>query len=282
MALAATVLSGLLLAIWLALPFHDASSSASTSMDWPVQAPDYAALAARIPVSHPVKIHHYPIFNYSVVRGGVHSSEELRAAIAHDRVVAEHFARFQYQHARLVRLQRPALVYLSYRMNGKIFWTGAPHRLNAGEELITDGTIAARTQCGNQVSSRKQLAVSPEEPPAEALEQVEPPPLLPPTQTVPVLYKEALLTRPQAPPLYGPSLDPLLPLVGAPLPSGTGPGHEAGCEPEWKEKQEAKLGIDDDESKEITCQPHHHKPPAAVPEPGTLLLMASGLGGVYA
>ncbi|MBV9483454.1 MAG: PEP-CTERM sorting domain-containing protein, partial [Acidobacteria bacterium] len=49
-----------------------------------------------------------------------------------------------------------------------------------------------------------------------------------------------------------------------------------------KEKQEAKLGIDDDESKEITCQPHHHKPPAAVPEPGTLLLMASGLGGVYA
>ncbi len=280
---AASVLLGMLLVGWLVFPRSrsypspvvlDNDSAASP-------APDYAALAARIPVRHSAKIHHYPIFNYSVVRGGVHSVEELRQAIAHDRAVAQHYAKFQYDHARLVRLQKPALVYLSYRMNGKIYWTRTRHRLNEGEELITDGTIAARTKCANQISSRKQLAVSPEEPPAAALEQVEPPPLLPPAESkYPVLYKEALLTPGPAAPWVGPSLGPVFPLAVAPLPSGIR-GLKPVCETEWQEKHEAKLGIDDDESKEVHCPPHHRKPPAAVPEPGTWLLMGSGVVGIY-
>jgi hypothetical protein len=214
-----------------------------------------------------------------VVRGGVHSVEELRQAIAHDHAVAEHYARFQLQRARLVRLNQPALVYLSYRMNGKIFWTRTRHRLTPGEELITDGTISARTKCANQVSARKQLAVSPEEPPAAALEEVEPPPLLPPAQTdFPALYKQALLTPgPSNTPWVGPALGPLFPNFGAPLPTPIAHPHKPVCESAWQEKQEARKGIVDDETKETDCKPRHRPPPATVPEPGTWLMMASGL-----
>jgi hypothetical protein len=278
------VFLGLVITGWVAYPRHHYSSISDVSdSSTPAQAPDYAAYAARIRVPRQVSIHHYPIYNYSVVRGGVHSVEELRQAIAHDRAVARHYAKFQYEHARLVRLQKPALVYLSYRMNDKIFWTKARHRLNPGEELITDGTIAARTKCANQVSARKQMAVSPEEPPAAALEQIDPPPLLPPAETkYPVLYKEALLTPGPGPnPWVGPRLGPAFPLGLPPLPHGIG-HHKPTCEPAWKEKQEAKMGIDDDESKEVHCKPRHRKPPAPVPEPGTIVLMASGLAAVYA
>jgi hypothetical protein len=275
------VLFGLSIAGWLIFPNRHHTYSESLASDWapvPDPKPDYAALAARIRVPKEVRIHHYPVFNYSVVRGGVHSGEELRQAIAHDHAVAEHYARFQFEHARLVRLNKPALVYLSYRMNDKIFWTKTRHRLTPGEELITDGTISARTKCANQVSARKQLAVSPEEPPAAALEQVEPPPLLPPAQTnFPVLYKEALLTPGPAPtPWVGPSWGPLIPIFGAPLPSGGGHHHRPICKSAAEDSREAKLGLPDDESKEIDCKPRH-RPPPAVPEPSTWLMIGTGL-----
>jgi len=283
----ATALLSLLIIGWLIFPSRHHSYPVSTASEWTpasAPAPDYAALAARIPVPKQRRIHHYPIFNYSVVRGGVYSVADLRQAIAHDRAVAEHYAKFQLEHARLVRLQKPALVYLSYRMNGKVFWTKARHRLTPGEELITDGTISARTKCANQVAARKQLAVSPEEPPAAAFEEVEPPPLLPPALTnFPVLYKEELLTPGPGPnPWAGPMLGPIYPMFGVPLPAGIGHHHKPVCESAAQEKQEAKLGVDDDESKETHCKPRHRPPPAAVPEPETWVLMGSGLALVGA
>lgn len=259
---------------------HSSSQSSDLSIPAPQPAPDFAKLAAEVRVPHTPKIHHYPIYNYSVVRGGVHSVEELRQAVKHDRQVAAHFAKFQYERAHLVRLQKPALVYLSYRMNDKIYWTQARHKLQPGEELLTDGNISARTKCANQVSTRKQLAVSPEEPPVALLEQVEPAPLLPPIDgKFPALYKTALLptsTPPPVPSLGGIGIGD--PYMGVPLPHGRKPV----CETEAQEKREEKLGIKDDESKEVHCPPRHHKPPAAVPEPGTFLLMGSGIAAIYA
>lgn len=286
MRIALSTLAFLVLATvgWLFLDRTHSYSPDQASVDWPTSSVAHHAI--RRPPARNLRVAdlpHYPIYNYSVVRGGVHSVEELRRAIAHDHAVAEHYAKFQYDHARLVRLRKPALVYLSYRMNDKIYWTRTPHRLNAGEELITDGTMAARTKCANQISAKKQLAVSDEEPPAAVLEQIDPGPLLPPVETrFPALYKTALVTPAGPTPWVGPPI-PLggLPIFAPPAPGG-GHGHGLVCEPEWKERQEDKLGIHDDESKEKPCPHRPHKPPAAVPEPGSILLTVSGLAIVFA
>jgi hypothetical protein len=223
-----------------------------------------------------------PIYNYSVIRGGVHSAGELREAVARDPAVAAHYAGFHYENARMIRLERRALVYLSYKMNEKIYWTKTKHPLNAGEELITDGTISARSKCANQISVKKQLAVSAAEPPAERLEEVEAPPIPPPAEVrFPTQYQTALLTppasEPSPEPWNGPPGGPgWIPIYPPPLPKGA-------CEPQWKENQEHRLGIDDDDdSKENICKKKHHKPPGPVPEPGTIILVSSGLAATYA
>src|SRR5229473_1868659 len=160
-----------------------------------------------------------PIYPYSVIPGGVQDPYELERASVRDRVVSQHFTGFDYQRARVVRLEEAKLVYLSYRMNNRVFWTKKKVRLARGEKLISDGKIVARTRCGNQVSEKAQKAISP-----------------------------------------------------------------GGCETAAEENHEKKLGIVDDEKKEKHCpssSPPPGPPPAPVPEPGTILLVSSGLAGVY-
>jgi hypothetical protein len=110
------------------------------------------------------------LYPYSVVPGGVHDTNELRDAIQRDRAVARHYAAFNLHKARIVELKSPRLVFLSYRLGDKIFWTRKQIKLKEGERLITDGNISARTRCANQVSVLPQTAVSTEEPLPEQLE----------------------------------------------------------------------------------------------------------------
>jgi len=104
------------------------------------------------------------VYPYSVVPGGVGSAEELRAAAAHDSVVAKHYSDFNYRRARMVEVKEPRKVYLSYRLHNKIYWTIQQASLHPGEKLLTDGTVTARARCGNQVSVLPQAGASPEEP----------------------------------------------------------------------------------------------------------------------
>src|SRR5438105_15898846 len=62
------------------------------------------------------------IYPYSVIPGGVQDSYELERASVRYRLVLQHFAGFDYQRARMVRLEEVKLVYLSYRMNNGVCW----------------------------------------------------------------------------------------------------------------------------------------------------------------
>ena len=245
------------------------------------------------PGQEPLKIKRpeHPVYNYSVVPGGVHSVAELRAVTERDQTVARHYAGFRYADARVVTLQKAALVYLSYRKNGKILWTSQPHKLKAGEKLITDGKITARTKCANRISVRKQLATAPEEPTAAELDQLDPMPMFPATEmSFPAAYHSALLSTPGGSTTGGTpgsafGVLPLFPPGGGGLAGGGGVG--GGCETPAQEKQEQDFGIKDDESKEKHCPSPPPtkpptKPPVPVPEPDTIVLLGTGLAAVYA
>ena len=88
------------------------------------------------------------------------SVAELRSAVAHDPVVAAHYAAFDLANARVFQVQEGRSVYVSYRRGDDVFWTSKKLRLAVGETLLTDGEHIARTRCGNQVSDEPRMPVS--------------------------------------------------------------------------------------------------------------------------
>jgi hypothetical protein len=225
-----------------------------------------------------------PVYPYSVVPGGVQDARELKWVAEHDPIVAAHYAGFDYQRARVVRLVLARTAYVSYRIGNRVYWTHRRITLHKGEKVITDGKITARARCGNRVEEVPQQATSASEPPAARFEA----PLLPGDGTAienpPVPFRSALLNRPNVP-----GFEPTLPLslyspfVGGnwvslgppPLPHGAlcapakkGKGTESVPEPSGKKK---KGGV---------CGSSGGGGGATVPEPGTWVLVASGLAAV--
>ena len=117
-----------------------------------------------------------PIYPYSVIPGGAAEVEELKQAIARDPVVAAHYAEFAIDNARVERLTRPRLAYVSYRIGNSVFWTRNRIALKSGETILTDGVRGARTRCGNQIADEPG-PVSPLEPPETVLDSPVQPPL---------------------------------------------------------------------------------------------------------
>jgi PEP-CTERM motif len=217
-----------------------------------------------------------PIYPYSVVRGGVEDARELKWVAEHDPVVAAHYAGFDYDRARVVRLALSQTVYLSYRIGNKVYWTRHRVALHKGEKLITDGKMTARTRCGNRVEAVPQQATSSSEPPAAKFEQPIGGGDGTAAQSPPVPFQSALMSRPGTPgigpqpplSLFSPfSGESWVPLAPPPLPvAGV-------CEPGKKGAGETGGGTG---KKKVTCGP-----PESVPEPGTWLLFATGLTGIY-
>jgi hypothetical protein len=225
-----------------------------------------------------------PAYPYSVVPGGVQDAKELKWVAEHDPVVGAHYAGFDYDHARVVRLTLARTVYLSYRIGNRVYWTRHRVTLHKGEKLITDGRITARTRCANRVEELPQHLVSPVEPPAVAFEQPTGTGMGTAMQSPGVPFQSALLSRPEVPglgaagplslydPFGGGSWTPISP---PPIPSGLcGPGKKKGevnsgcCVGEGGEGNKNKLG---------PCG----SGPGVVPEPATWILFASGLGLIY-
>jgi len=219
---------------------------------------DLALMAARSARPAKVLAPITDVYPYSVLPGGVKDPDDLRAAAARDYVVRRHYAHFDFSHAHLVRASEAREVYLSYRIRDTVFWTRRKIRLHLGELLLTDGNITARARCGNQISDTAKPEVSDEEPAEDVLDQpvaqLEPGPSFP---IRPLLAPPDLPTGEPIPPklLSGVFFFPYVP-VGVPIPSGRCP---AG-----------------DQVVDGHCLPKHQKPPV-VPEPSTMVLIASGL-----
>jgi len=237
-------------------------------------------LAARAFVS-PLANQRRVVYPYSVIPGGVRTPDDLRELSEHDPLIREHYAGFDYQHARIIELDQPRLMYVSYRMHGRVFWMRKPISLRKGERLITDGKMMARARCANRVSQSAQKGTSPEEPPAGAFET----PFLGSAGTVPfpnVVSSLAPHEFPgqgvEGPPGLLSSNTPLgggfPPLFPPPIPSGSCPPlKKTGSKTQVIEESPFKTA-----SKNNPCSPVN---PPPVPEPGTILLVTSGIVGIY-
>jgi hypothetical protein len=176
-----------------------------------------------------------------------------------------------------VRLVLARTVYLSYRIGGHVYWTRRRVTLHPGEKLITDGRKTARARCGNRVEEVPQQATSASEPPAWKFD--EPLPNFEGTamQEPAVPFQSALNRAPgQGSPLsaYNPFTGgSLIPLLPPPMPAVCALGMKGDKDPD---------GDSDDTGKKKKSRPcATGGPPAAVPEPGTWLMVASGLTGLY-
>src|SRR5271170_7794431 len=168
-ALAFLLLESLLVSV--ALPYNY-DGGHRTSADWNVsaaskQAPADSNWFAPNPELDKTDRILYP---YSVIPGGVRNSAELRNAVAHDDVVAQHYSDFDLRAVRLTRLKEARAVFVSYRVGSRIFWTKNRLNLPAGETVVTDGEHMARTRCGNRISEGPVSPVLNNEPSPEAMD----------------------------------------------------------------------------------------------------------------
>jgi hypothetical protein len=220
-----------------------------------------------------------PVYPYSIVPGGVKDARELKWAADHDPVVRAHYAGFDYDHARVVRLVLARTAYVSYRIGNRVYWTRHRITLKKGETVITDGKITARGRCGNRVEEMPQQATSSSEPPAAKFEQP-----MPVTGTAmstpPVPFESALNNRPGFPGLGpAPPLSLYDPLGGGPVTPIDPPQLPGVCGPGKK-----KNGAPITKNKKGTTQPCGGSGGGGggeVPEPSTWLLVGSGLALTY-
>jgi len=227
-------------------------------------------------------IENRPVYRYSVVPGGVRDVYELKKAAERDPVVAAHYAGFDYARAHIVRLVLARTAYISYRIGNKVYWTRHRVSLRKGETLITDGTMTARTRCANRVEEVPQQATSELEPPAAKFDQPVMPSLGTAFSVPPVPFESALLNRPQVPGL-GPApplslYDPLgggmgwVPIAPPPLPGVCGIG---------KKGKNGEPVVVTGKKKNVEPCSNGGGGSSEVPEPGTWLLMISGLALIY-
>jgi PEP-CTERM motif len=148
---------------------------ASLNPSWRTWQPLATAEPAVAPFWPPSSIllptgHLRTVYPYSVIAGGAQSGQELREAVAVDAVVAQHYADFDITKARRVTLEAPKLMYVSYRIGNKVFWTKHKLALRKGEAMLSDGHNMARTRCGNRVSVLPVRPNAPAEPTSSDLD----------------------------------------------------------------------------------------------------------------
>jgi hypothetical protein len=260
-----------------------ASSSAAPDPQ-AVEASRNAFLLTQQEALRQMEVKDRPVYPYSVIAGGVKDASELKWMADHDPVVRAHYAGFDYDHARVVRLALARTAYVSYRIGNKVYWTRHRISLHKGETLITDGRITARGRCGNRVEEVPQQASSESEPPAAKFEEPVQPSVGTAQEVPPVPFETSLLNRPPVPGL-GPApplsiYDPFTPGTWVPISPPPLPGV---CDPGKPKKGSGSTpAVEAAAAKNFTTKKKSGGNPCGgpggeVPEPGSWLLVASGL-----
>lgn len=202
------------------------------------------------------------LFPYSVIPGGVENAQELRNALEHDPIAAAHYAGFDVNQTHVVRLASDQKMYVSYRLNNRIYWTRKTLKLLKGEAVITDGRNIARTRCGNRLSETAQSPVAAKEP----LDMTLDPSPLPDLAEVRPIVLPMALPFPFASPVLTPgSGDIVPPAIFPPVGGGSSP-HNATTPP----------------TTPPTTPTTPPTPPIATPEPDSFVLSAAGISIVLA
>lgn len=207
-----------------------------------------------------------PLYRYSVVRGGVYNQPEVAAAVARDPVVREHYKGIVLSRLHAVTLHQPMLAYVSYRRGNQVNWTRKKMRIHAGEVVLTDGRNLIRGRCGNRLCEvpppLSSTASLPEEPPEIVFDTPEKAAVPPPPQLA------ELCCRPSAPI----ELEPAPPGGGIAVPPLTmGPLPQVPTGPIVPTSQNVPTSPNVPTLQNMPGMP-------AIPEPGTLLLVGSGVG----
>ncbi|HEX2966591.1 MAG TPA: PEP-CTERM sorting domain-containing protein [Syntrophorhabdaceae bacterium] len=82
-------------------------------------------------------------------KNSIRSIEDFRAAVNRDPALKIHYATFNWQNARIGRLEHAVMAYVYFKKDGQIFRKEKPIKLVAGDEYITDGDTRVRTHCCN-------------------------------------------------------------------------------------------------------------------------------------
>ncbi len=94
-------------------------------------------------------------------RHSVHSIDDFRRTVDGDPVLKAHFANFNWNNARLGRLENSTKAYVDYRKDDTIFRKKTPIVLPAGDQYITDGVLMIRTNCCNTYNPLNELDIDP-------------------------------------------------------------------------------------------------------------------------
>lgn len=251
-----------------------------------------------------------PVYRYSVIPGGVYSARELAHALNTDTVARAHHATVAIHRVHVETVAQPRQVYVSYRLDDRIYWTKNRVRLAPGESILTDGAVEIRARCGNGISTIPMTPTSDREP--VPVEEWDGPVDLPGSPSDVVLYPAPALRPPNFPwtldgpvpssldfpelgplPLFFPVISegpwtisestdvpalleelpqgPQLPYDGLPIPPVVGPNDGDPGD----DTSEGDAGNSDED-------PSPTPPPVSVPEPGALLMVGLGTAAVFA
>jgi hypothetical protein len=128
-----------------------------------------------------------PVFRHSVVAGGVRSADEVEAAVSRDGIVRAHYAGINTRALKVRKLPADQMVYMSYRIKDKVYWTSHKVRLSQGEEILTDGRHQLRARCGNCISLEPMEPVAEDAPEPMEFDTLVEGPVVLPSRSIPTL-----------------------------------------------------------------------------------------------